>query len=365
MPTRWPETATSAVADRAACALSLRNGSRSFFAASLLLPRSVRDPATSLYAFCREADDAIDLHGHPATALIEFRERLALAYAGCPRDNHVDRALATVLAEYPIAPTLPEALLEGMAWDAEGRQYETLSDLYAYAARVAGSVGVMMATIMGVRTPQTLARACDLGIAMQLTNIARDVGEDARVGRLYLPLAWLRAAGLDPASWLANPQFNDAVGGVVRLLLNAADHLYERAGGGISALPYSCQPGIFGARYLYAEIGREVERQAYDSVTRRAVVPAHRKLSLLCTAVAASITGVRDVSAVPLEEAVFLVEAATRESGLASAPDYRTPWWNFSARIGWVLALFIEINRRQGDLAPRTHQPAVQEGGPT
>ena len=99
---------------------------------------------------------------------------------------------------------MPDALFEGLQWDCEGRRYEDLEALHAYAARVAGAVGVMMALLMGVRDADALARACDLGVAMQLTNIARDVGEDARAGRLYLPLDWLREAGLDPAAFLAD-----------------------------------------------------------------------------------------------------------------------------------------------------------------
>jgi 15-cis-phytoene synthase len=98
---------------------------------------------------------------------------------------------------------LPAALLEGFAWDAAGRYYETIDELHDYCARVAGSVGAMMALIMGVKNKQVLARACELGNAMQLTNIARDVGEDARNGRLYLPRSWMREAGIDPQAWLA------------------------------------------------------------------------------------------------------------------------------------------------------------------
>ncbi len=109
------------------------------------------------------------------------------------------------------APCL-DALLEGFAWDAAGRRYDTLDDLLDYAARVAGAVGAMMAVLMGVRDPALLARACDLGVAMQLTNIARDVGEDARAGRLYLPLAWLREAGIDPDAFLADPALQSRFG---------------------------------------------------------------------------------------------------------------------------------------------------------
>ena len=121
-----------------------------------------------------------------------------------------DRALASVIARYAIPRAVPQALLEGFAWDREGRRYETLADLTAYAARVAGTVGAMMALLMDERRPEVLARACDLGVAMQFSNIARDVGEDARAGRLYLPQEWLREAGLDPEAWLAAPVFDAA-----------------------------------------------------------------------------------------------------------------------------------------------------------
>ena len=186
-------------ADLAACRSTLRHGSRTFLAAARLLPPKVRDAACSLYAFCREADDEIDLGSDPAQAHSRLAARLACIYDGRPGPSPADRALARVVAQYGIPRELPQALLEGFAWDASGRQCETESDLFAYASRVAGSVGVMMALLMGCRAPAVLARAADLGIAMQLTNVARDVGEDARAGRLYLPRRWLRAAAL-PAS---------------------------------------------------------------------------------------------------------------------------------------------------------------------
>ncbi len=156
-----------------------------------------------------------------------------------------------------------------------------MSELTAYAVRVAGTVGEMMALVMGVRTSETLARACDLGVAMQFSNIARDLGEDAREGRLYLPLQWLREGGISPEGWLAAPVSNPAIDAVVRRLLAEAATLYARADAGIAALPLSCQPGIRAARLLYAEIGEEVARRGCDSVTVRAVVPMSRKLLVL------------------------------------------------------------------------------------
>src|SRR5262249_32296789 len=159
--------------------------------------------------------------------------------------------------DFGIPRALPEALLEGFAWDAQGRQYDTLSELNAYAVRVAGTVGAMMAVLMGRRSPDIVAHACALGVAMQLTNIARDVGEDAEAGRLYLPLQWLREAGVDPNALLNRPTFTDALGSVVRRLLQIADLYYASSEAGIAQLPANCRPGIQAARILYAEIGRE------------------------------------------------------------------------------------------------------------
>ena len=170
--------------DLQACRRLMRGGSKSFFAASLVLPPRVRAPATALYAFCRVADDAIDLSEQPAQALDGLRQRLDAVYAGTPQAIVADRALARVVERFAIPRSLPDALLEGFAWDAEGRRYESLEAVHDYAARVAGAVGAMMALVMETREPRALARACELGVAMQLTNIARDVGEDARKGRL-------------------------------------------------------------------------------------------------------------------------------------------------------------------------------------
>ena len=348
MPSHFPDTDTSLASDLVACRALLRGGSRSFFAASHVLPRRVAEPATALYAFCRLADDAVDLHGGKLGALAHLRERLQRAYDGRPLPAPADRAFADVVARFAIPKAMPEALLEGLAWDAGGRRYDDVSALTDYAVRVAGSVGAMMSIVMGARSPQVVARACDLGVAMQLTNIARDVGEDARAGRIYLPLGWLREAGIDPDAWLARPTFCPPIGACVQRLLSEADVLYERSSAGIAQLPLACRPGIHAARLLYAEIGREVERFGCDSVSRRAVVPSTRKASLLMQAVAEIMESGARKLAPPLDEARFLIDA------IADAPVPRrhlqtryASTGRFEDRFVWLIDLFERLERRQ------------------
>jgi 15-cis-phytoene synthase len=333
--------------DMAACRALLKGGSHTFHAASLVLPRKVADPAVALYAFCRLADDAVDLGRERAAAVERLQQRLDRAYHGQPMDFAADRAFADVVARFSIPRELPAALLEGLAWDGEGRRYETLQELYGYAARVAGSVGAMMTLVMGQRSPEIVGRACDLGMAMQLTNIARDVGEDARAGRLYLPLSWLRDAGIDPDSWLAEPVFTSEIAAIVQRLLDAADGLYSRATLGIEHLPRMCRPGIYAARALYAEIGRELERRGLDSVSRRAVVSGRRKLAVLGRTLAPWRTDWsppgKMVPAVQLRETRFLIDAvaaqpAVRQPQVASRP--------IEDRVVWVIDLFTRLERR-------------------
>lgn len=327
--------------DIEACRDLLRGGSRTFYAASKVLPSKVADPAVALYAFCRQADDAVDCGGG-AEAVEILYERLARIYAGAPDAHFVDRAFADIVARFAIPQALPEALIEGLAWDTEGRRYETLSELIDYAVRVAGTVGAMMTLLMQRRDLDTVGRACDLGIAMQLTNIARDVGEDARLGRVYLPRQWLQQAGVDPDEWLANPRFDERIARVVARLLAVADVFYERSVAGIADLPAVCRPGIHAARLIYAEIGREVERAGLDSVSRRAVVSSRRKVRLIVSALAATVSR-GEVSLAPTRpEARILLDAVQASPG----PRPEAPRRSAVDRAVWVLELFERLERR-------------------
>ncbi len=317
----------------------MQGGSHSFSAAARLLPRRIHEPATALYAFCRLADDLVDC-GKAEDAVGVLQRRLILAYAGCPANHPADRAFAEIVARTNMPRALPLALLEGFTWDLQGRRYATLENLLDYAARVAGSVGAMMAVLMGARSAEALARACDLGVAMQLTNIARDVGEDARAGRLYLPLDWLGEAGLNPETFLADPRFTPELASVIGRLLHKADEMYARGADGIAALPLTCRPGIRAAASIYAEIGRVLARSGCDSVTTRAHVPASRKMALLGRALLPPLSANRQSSANALLACQYLVDAAVCESRAAMSVSLQ-------ARVNWVFDLFERLQERQ------------------
>ena len=356
MPTTAGYSETHRVADLRTCRAMLAGGSRSFYAASFLLPRRVRDAATALYAFCRLADDAVDVGEGGATALAQLYDRLDRAYRGHPIDNAADRAFADVVSRYGVPRALPEALIDGFAWDEAQRTYESIDELLGYAARVAGTVGAMMSLLMGRREPEIVARACDLGMAMQLTNIARDVGEDARNGRLYLPRAWLREEGIDPDAWLLKPQFTPQIARIVGRLLATADDLYTRADAGIARLPPDCRPGITAARLLYAEIGREVERRGWDSISSRAVVPGSRKLGLLFSAINSIARTPEWSEAHMIEASRFLIDAAVAPSGHHPAL-VPIAWWDVRGRLMFVLDLFERLERRE-----RNHKDQAGQG---
>jgi phytoene synthase len=343
--------------DLADCREMLRRGSKTFFQASLLLPHRVREPAGVIYAFCRFADDQVDLERAPLEAVARLGERLRLAAEGRPLASPIDRALADVLDRHAIPVAVPEALLEGLAWDVGGRRYQSFADLQSYAVRVAGTVGAMMALLMGARSRDLVAGAIKLGIAMQLTNIARDVGEDARNGRIYLPLDWLQAAGVDPQAFLAAPSYTPAVAGLVRRLTAVADDLYEDARPAIDALPVDCRPGIHAARLLYREIGRSLIRRGVDPVQTRTVVPQHRKLVLVARAVAEAVSPGLGARSSGVAEGLFLEEAVAAHPRPVRV---RTPR-GFAAiddRAGWVFDLCHRLEVRDRTAPARLRESA-------
>ena len=315
-----PEFATPA--DLALCRQMIRQGSKSFHLASLLLPNSHRQHSRALYGFCRMADDLVDHAETPQAAVAQLAVRLDLIYAGAPSNNPTDRAFADVVRLYAIPRAVPDALIEGFAWDAEGRDYRTLSDVTSYGVRVAGTVGVMMSLLMGQRNPDALARAIDLGVAMQFSNIARDIEEDERMGRVYLPHEWITESKAKAAS---------------RLVVEA-ETIYARAASGIALLPRSCRASINAARLLYREIGLSAAARNHKG---RAVVPLLRKLSLVTRAIMQTPWLPKHNSGPCLSEGQFLLDAVVQ----VPAPEPAAK--SFDERIGWVMKMFIAVEARK------------------
>jgi phytoene synthase len=338
------------LADLAACRALMRGGSKSFFAASRLLPARLRAPATALYAFCRLADDAIDEGDDASAAMCMLQRRLDAIYAGRPDAVDADRALAHVVHRYGIPRALPDALLEGFLWDSQGRRYQTLDEVEAYGARVAGTVGAMMSLIMGAGSETALARACELGVAMQLTNIARDIGEDARNGRLYIPRDWFADAGMDADQWLRKPVFDGRIASFTKRLLQRADALYQRGECGVAELSWDCRPAIQAARLVYAEIGRQLEREGLNSVDHRTVVSKPRKLYLIAraTAVAVNAPAVGAVAMTAEPAIAFLVQSVVDAQGrMPRRQAWRIPQRNFEERVEWMVNLLGRLEERE------------------
>ena len=279
--------------------------SKSFALASRLLPSRVRDQTAVVYTYCRRADDAIDgtwegardattdapnaPPAHPLAALATLRAELDTIYGGLPRDP-VLAAFQTIAHERAIPRDYPAALLAGMAMDVEDTRYTSLAQLGTYCFRVAGVVGLMMCHVFGVRDDAALVPAARLGLAMQLTNICRDVVEDWRLGRLYVPdevLAAHGASGLagDLGRTRAIPRTARApLAASVRELLDLADDNYRVADAGIPALPWRAALAVRAARNVYSAIGSEIRAHDCDVTAGRAVVPTATKLALVASA---------------------------------------------------------------------------------
>jgi phytoene synthase len=343
--------------DLQACVAMMRGGSKSFFAASKLLPERIRAASVALYAFCRVADDLVD-EGESSTASLEvLRTRLDAIYSGKPEPYIEDNALRMVVEQYELPRAMLDALIEGFEWDAQGKTYGTIEDVHQYGARVAGSVGAMMCWIMGNRKASTLARACELGVAMQLTNIARDVGEDARNGRLYLPTTWMKEAGIDPTHWLDQPSFSPALQTVIERLLAEADSLYAKAHTGIADLPKDCRAAILAARLIYAEIGHQLKREGCNSINHRTVVNSTRKWALLGQSKlqATWLSSPKDC-APPLEAIRYLIDACATMDISVQKTRPRLPNRNIVERIEWLLILCERLEfERRGANSPTRH----------
>jgi phytoene synthase len=273
-----------------------RRHAKSFHFASYALAGDRRRAALALYAFCRRLDDVVDAPGAerdaPAVArrleqahvlvrsLYESGARADGAAVPAPFDADELAALRHAVARWGIPQRPFHELIAGLAMDLVERRYATFADLDVYCYRVAGTVGLLMARVLGCRDPAALGPAADLGRAMQLTNILRDVGEDLERDRVYLPQDELRAASLtddDLRDGRAGARFR----AFMRAQVARAREYYRRGLVGVPALGgWRCQLTVRLMAAVYADILRVIEAQDYDVFRTRAVVPGRRKLAL-------------------------------------------------------------------------------------
>ncbi len=261
---------------------AIQQGSQSFAAAAALFDPATRADAEMLYAWCRHCDDVIDGQtlGHDRVQLSqadvqatleELYRKTRSALAGEPQQDPAFAAFQQVALRRGIPEAWAIELIDGFAMDVTGARYETFDDTLKYCWHVAGAVGVMMALVMGVRPEDlaTLRRAQDLGLAFQLSNIARDIVEDAENGRVYLPAAWLEEVGIAPDEVVA-PANRGRLAVLSRRLVEAAEPYYHSARWGLPALPFRSAWAVAAARGVYRRIGHlVVERgpHAWDSRT--------------------------------------------------------------------------------------------------
>lgn len=246
---------------------SLATHGRTFALASLVLPAAARDEAAIVYAFCRAADDAIDERCDPSDLGAMRAELFGREPARPLIDAFLDVARRR---DVPLEAALE--LLEGVGSDVGAVRIRDEAALHRYAHAVAGTVGLMMAPLLGARDPRAAAHAAELGLAMQLTNIARDVGEDSGKDRVYLPATWLAEEGLssdEVASGHADPE---VVHRVVLRVLDRADLHYRRGELGLRYLPFRARISIAIAARVYRAIGEVVRRKGASALSERAVV---------------------------------------------------------------------------------------------
>jgi 15-cis-phytoene synthase len=276
------------------CRQVTQRASKTFYWGSVFLPSAKRQAIWAIYAFCRKIDDLVDeapekdalrighLQGSysPTQAIDSWREALTRLYAKGSADNSNDLILLAwedVLQEYavPLEPALE--LLNGVEMDLTQTRYQNFDDLRLYCYRVAGTVGLLTSAIFGYEDEDALVYAVELGIALQLTNILRDVGEDARNGRIYLPLDEMAQFGYSEAN-LMDGVVNDAFCSLLAFQMQRADEYYRRSLPGIDLLNADCRLAIRLSGTLYRRILDRICANHFDVFTTRASVPLPTKL---------------------------------------------------------------------------------------
>ncbi len=260
------------------CKNMIEIGSKSFSFASKLFDTSVKDAAFCLYGWCRFCDDEIDKAKENRLEKVERLSHLTQsAYENRPQLPTEFKALSLIVNQYKIPSYYPLELIEGMRMDAEGYQYETIDDLNLYCYRVAGVVGLMMSYIMGVSEQTALKNAADMGTAMQMTNIARDIVEDFEMGRVYLPSQWLKEVEVSPSE-VGAVKHRQAIAYLVRRLVNQAQAYYDSGNRGLKYLSFRAALAVAVASCVYSAIGKKVVRRGERAWDTRTVVSTWEKI---------------------------------------------------------------------------------------
>lgn len=265
------------------CGEVIQRYSRSFSLASRLLPAAIRKDVQMLYAWCRWCDEAVDSGAGPRESnerLEGLRDDVIRVFDAEDPKHPASRWLAELNAKFGLDRSGPIALLEGMEMDLMPRQIESEAELLHYCYCAAGVVGLMMCEVLDVSDHRARRHALSLGIAMQLTNIARDVREDHERKRCYLPKQWL-PGGVSNSS-------DDQIRQCVRRLLDLAEFHYQVGANGMRYLPPNARPAIQVAAAVYREIGQQIRRGKYDVMSGRTVLP---KLRFASTALIAWFRG--------------------------------------------------------------------------
>lgn len=268
-----------------------RTHAKTFYMATRFLPNEKQRGIFAIYGLCRYVDDLVD----EAEDLIlekkisvrdiekkldEFKVKLTRVYEGGNADDPILRAFADTLRNYDIDIELPFLLMEGVMTDLVKSRFGYFSEVYEYSYKVASVVGLMTSQVFGYESEEALQYAVDLGIAMQLTNILRDVGEDLNRGRIYLPANELSMFGLTEDD-LFNRNVDDRFKDLMRFQIKRARHYYEKADKGICMLSKDSRFPVYLARHNYSRILDKIEANNYGVFDHRAYLSYSEKLSIL------------------------------------------------------------------------------------
>ena len=259
--------------------------SKSFYFSARMLPRDRRWATYALYGFCRHCDNLIDVPRHRTEteilSEIQFlAEELRIAYNTGESEHPVIRAFILVAKSYDIPIAYPFDLLKGVAMDIQQTRYRTFDDLSLFCYRVASVVGLMMTHVLGYKDERAFDYAKRLGIAMQLTNILRDIKEDKTVGRIYLPQRDLVRFGVSERD-IFDEKMTPQLRALIKFQIERADSYYTEAIPGISLLNTESQYAIYSAARIYRGILRKIEAQNYNPFLGRVYVPSLQKIGIL------------------------------------------------------------------------------------